>query len=250
MRVHRDVYGQGDPPLVLVHGYTGASLDWRDVVGPLSQSRRVVTYDHRGHGRSPHAGPGGYSIDALVRDFEALVEELDLAPMHLLGHSMGGIVAQRYTLSHPQNVVSLVLMDTSSEPMRSPELDQWREPMTAAAREHGMGYLAQRISELTGGDEAALALANEKIGRMDVEAFADLGAELGTYESMRPRLGEYRCPVTVIVGENDRGLRAAADVFAAEIPGAVLEVIPDAGHSPQEDQPAAWLAAVNRHLSR
>jgi pimeloyl-ACP methyl ester carboxylesterase len=54
----------------------------------------------------------------------------------------------------------------------------------------------------------------------------------------------------VLVGENDTGLRASADVLAARIPGADLVVIPDAGHSPQEDQPQLWTDAVQRHLAR
>jgi len=54
----------------------------------------------------------------------------------------------------------------------------------------------------------------------------------------------------VIVGEDDTGLRGAADILAAEIPGARLSVIAGAGHSPQEDRPSAWLDAVNEHLGR
>ena len=59
-----------------------------------------------------------------------------------------------------------------------------------------------------------------------------------------------RCPTTVLVGENDTGLRASADLLAEGIPGAQLVVIPDAGHSPQEDQPQLWIDAVQHHLAR
>ena len=58
------------------------------------------------------------------------------------------------------------------------------------------------------------------------------------------------CPTTVLVGENDTGLRASADLLAERIPGAQLVVIPDAGHSPQEDQPQLWIDAVQHHLAR
>ena len=85
---------------------------------------------------------------------------------------------------------------------------------------------------------------------MDVDAFEAFGRELRAYPSMRDRLGELTMPVTVIVGEGDTGLRGAADILAAEIPGARLSVIAGAGHSPQEDRPSAWLDAVNEHLGR
>jgi pimeloyl-ACP methyl ester carboxylesterase len=63
-------------------------------------------------------------------------------------------------------------------------------------------------------------------------------------------LSRLEIPVTVLVGERDNGLRAGADQLAATIPGAELIVIPDAGHSPQEDNPAAWLAAIRSHFQR
>ena len=85
---------------------------------------------------------------------------------------------------------------------------------------------------------------------MDVEAFNKFGLELSTHESVVERLGEIACPVTVVVGELDPGLRAPAELMAERIPGAQLAVIPNTGHSPQEDDPAAWLAVIEAHLAR
>ena len=99
-------------------------------------------------------------------------------------------------------------------------------------------------------NEVVLARVESKFSRMDPEAFAALADELGSYPSMVERLGEISCPTTVIVGEHDTGLRGAADVFAEHVPGANLVVIAGAGHSPQEDQPRAWLDAVQGHLAR
>ena len=74
--------------------------------------------------------------------------------------------------------------------------------------------------------------------------------ELLNYPSMVERLHEIKCPVTVIVGEKDDGLRASAEAMAREIPGAELVVIHGAGHSPQEDNPKDWTEAVLAHLER
>jgi 2-succinyl-6-hydroxy-2,4-cyclohexadiene-1-carboxylate synthase len=77
------------------------------------------------------------------------------------------------------------------------------------------------------------------------------------FASMSPRLGEIRCPTTVIVGEHDtgtdpdtRGFRDAAEVLASGIAGAALRVIAGAGHSPQQENRRAWLATVEEHLGR
>ena len=88
------------------------------------------------------------------------------------------------------------------------------------------------------------------LARASAELWPAFAEELGSYPSMVERLDEIACPVTVIVGENDTGLRASADTLATGIAGAELIVIPDAGHSPQEDQPDAWTAAVLAHLAR
>jgi pimeloyl-ACP methyl ester carboxylesterase len=85
---------------------------------------------------------------------------------------------------------------------------------------------------------------------MDRDAFTALGEELLTYPSLLDDLAAVDRPVTVLVGELDQPLRASADDLAAAIPGARLEVIAGAGHSPQEDDPAAWLAALDRHFAR
>ena len=86
----------------------------------------------------------------------------------------------------------------------------------------------------------------KKMLAMDPEAFVGFARALNTYPSMVEQLQTIACPTTVIVGENDDGLRDASEVMATEIPDAELVVIADAGHSPQEDDPAAWLAAVEQ----
>lgn len=230
------------PVLLLVHGYTGSSHDWNGVVEPLTATHRVVTFDHRGHGDSSnHGDPAAYTFDLLLADLERVVDEMDLATFHLLGHSMGGVLAMRYVLAHADRVASLLLMDTAAEPSGMPV--EIIEQLAQAARAEGMDALFARISAFAGVTEVD-PLEAARFARMDVEAFAALGAELGNYPSMLAALAGVACPTTVIVGENDLGLRPAADALAATIPGARLRVIADAAHSPQQDQPAAWLAVV------
>ncbi|HZQ83980.1 MAG TPA: alpha/beta fold hydrolase [Acidimicrobiales bacterium] len=253
--------GSGAPPLLLLHGFTGSSLDWTDVVGDLSTDRRLVTYDQRGHGDSTNTGdPASYTIDALVTDLAAVVDQLGLAPFDLLGHSMGGIVAMRYALARPDTLRSLILMDTFAAPTGGIPAT-WIDFVVGQARESGMTAVAEMflsyIDQAPNADQLTPERREELAGRlryklthMDIEALDQLGRGIGTFDSMLDSLGGIRMPVTVIVGENDAGLREPADLMAKTIPGAVLEVIPASGHSPQEDNAAAWLAAVRGHLGR
>jgi pimeloyl-ACP methyl ester carboxylesterase len=246
-----DELGAGDPPLVLVHGFTGSHIDWDPVAPALAAERRVVMFDNRGHGDSTNTGDAAsYTFAELVGDLTVVVgETAGGGPVDLLGHSMGGIVAMRYALDHPDAIRSLILMDTGAAP--AGRLEDFLAGMVALGRAEGMAAVGEKMASYMVGTpmEAQADRVRRKITSMDVEAMDALGRELGTYASMVGELASLRCPVTVIVGENDTGLRGAADVMAEQIPGAELAVIAGAGHSPQEDDPAAWLAVVEKHLA-
>jgi len=290
-----------DAPLVLVHGIAGSVADWASVAPDLATTRRVVAYDQRGHGQSdpvadgpagpprlaelplPAGSPGpairspgpagppvlgggvvpdGYSFDLLLADLVAVLDAIGSEPVHLVGHSMGGVIALRYTLDHPDRVRSLVLVDTAAAPASAtgpvarrlvgalldgaaallsahrptPDSPTSAEPADPTALAHHAASPAQR--------------AADGITRVDPEALRTLGRELDTYPSLVDRLTEIRAPTTVIVGEHDTGLRDAATTMAHAIPGAHLAVIANADHSPHASQPLAWLTAVDDHLAR
>ena len=246
-------HGRGDA-LVLLHGFTGSAGDWDGVVGALGTDREVVVLEHRGHGRSTNTGDAAtYDFDQLVDDFAGAADLLELAEFDLLGHSMGGIVAMRYALDNPGRLRSLLLMDTGARgqrPHRRPRDDARR---VRRRLDQGMLAVYDLIAPFLGaGDEGHQA--RERVRRsyeqMDVAAFTSLGEELLSYPSVLPRLTSLEVPTTVLVGEHDRGLRGASDDLAATIPGAVLEVIAGAAHSPQVEARDAWLQVVTDHLAR
>ncbi|MER7787618.1 alpha/beta fold hydrolase [Streptomyces sp. NPDC097640] len=93
-RLHAELHGpEGAPAVVLAHGWTCSTAFWAPIVRELAADHRVVLYDQRGHGRSPAAGPGGYSTHALADDLAAVLQQT-LAPGEravVVGHSMGGM---------------------------------------------------------------------------------------------------------------------------------------------------------------
>jgi 2-succinyl-6-hydroxy-2,4-cyclohexadiene-1-carboxylate synthase len=246
-------HGHGDP-FVLLHGFTGGAVDWAGVVEDLAARREVITVEHRGHGASTNTGDAAtYTFDQLVADFAQVADDLDLERFDLLGHSMGGIVAMRYALAHPERLRSLVLMDTGAA--ASPEGPQqaWMRAGFELSREGGMTAVYEVIAPFLGEGEAgerARAEVRAKYDQVDPVAFRALGEELLVHPSVLDRLATLAVPTTVLVGEHDTGLRPESDALAATIPGAVLVVIPDAAHSPQAENRSAWLAAVFEHLER
>jgi len=260
-------HGSGTRPFVLLHGFTGSRRDFTPRAAELAANGRVVLPDLRGHGESTNTGSGeGYSFDQLAQDLFAFLDALGIAHCDLLGHSMGGMVALRAVLAQPQRFASLVLMDTSA---RAPA-DLAREPIEVAARiarEAGMVPLAAILRARASSPEAGRTDADRRLEAewgdrywtdwrfpnyhaMDPIAFGALAAAMLDQLPLAARLGEIRCPTLVLVGSGDTGFRSAADELATAIPGARLAVIPDAGHQPQLESPAAWLAALRDHLAR
>ncbi|CAM5593958.1 alpha/beta fold hydrolase [Streptomyces antimycoticus] len=119
IRLAYQVSGPPDaPPLVLLHALGEDATDW-DVVAPvLARSRRVYALDLRGHGRSDW--PRDYSLELMRADVLAVLDELALGQVELVGHSMGGIVAYLIASDHPQRVARLVLEDVGVPRPRRP----------------------------------------------------------------------------------------------------------------------------------
>ncbi|MCF2530206.1 alpha/beta fold hydrolase [Yinghuangia soli] len=246
------------PPVLLVHGYAGSIADWDGVAPELAEDRRVVAYDHRGHGASTKFGDRrAYGLDLLGADLEAFAARMLPGPVDLVGHSMGGVLALRYALAHPERVRSLVLMNTAPEPASSWGVRLLFRLLDVLVRRRGMGpvmWFVERMVPVPGDasprDLARMERQAAAVAGMDPAAFVALGKAIRSYPSLRDRLSAVACPVTVLSGPHDPGLQTAAAHLAAGIPGARLVVLPGAGHNSQTEAPKEWLEAVRDHLAR
>ncbi len=246
-------------PVLLVHGFGGAKEDFADQVPALAEHATVVIFDHRGHGASDHpADEAAYSLDRLVADTLTVADHFGFERFRLLGHSMGGMVARRLVLAHPDRVDALILMDTAPGPPEG--IDPASVDLgVEIARTDGMAVLRVVQDEL----DPLGSLANQRLlaerpgyrefgerkwAALSREMWIALASEIVNQPDELAGLTALRCPTLVIVGDEDTpfldGSRAMADI----IPGAQLVVIPDAGHSPQFENPAAWFDAVDGFL--
>jgi 2-succinyl-6-hydroxy-2,4-cyclohexadiene-1-carboxylate synthase len=257
-----EVVEQGTgPALVLVHGFGGAKEDFSDQVDDLARDHRVVTLDLRGHGESDGPeDPARYSLDRFAADLGNVCDALDIDACRLLGHSMGGMVVRRFVLAAPQRVDALILMDTSPGPV--PGLDsEMMELGVQIANEQGMAELKRVMDAFAPLDTPAYqrTLAErpgyKEFGDRKWEALSHamwvtISLEIRDQPDQLADLAAVHCPTLVLVGEQDEPFRGVSERMAATIPGAELVVIPDAGHSPQFENGAAWLAAFRAFLAR
>jgi 3-oxoadipate enol-lactonase len=253
--------GPGGRPLLLVHGFTGAKEDFRDAVDPLAdEGFWVVAPDLRGHGASSQpAGEGAYLLERFADDLVALMAELGWERADVLGHSMGGMVAQVLVLERPDLVGRLVLMDTCSGPVAGMDagimqmgIDLCRaDGLDAVLAVSKMGDAAldspahqRMLTEVPGWAE----FEDAKFLACAPDMWSSVVAQLITMEDRIDGLRAVGSPTLVVVGDQDRSFLGASSDLARAIPGASLVVVPDAGHSPQFENPDSWYDAVSAFL--
>ena len=112
--IYFERHGEAGEPLVFVHGYTGDVSDWRFQIEAFAPTNSVLVMDNRGHGRSEAPKDrAAYTVGQMASDAEALAAEVVFERYHLVGHSMGGAIAQEIALASPGRLLSLTLEDTA-----------------------------------------------------------------------------------------------------------------------------------------
>jgi pimeloyl-ACP methyl ester carboxylesterase len=206
--------------LLLTHGYTGSARDWANLVGPLSERHRVITWDLRGHGAAESPDdPAQYSVELSLADMTALLDRAGAERAVLVGHSLGGYLSLAFHHAHPERVAGLVLVDTGPGYRKDEARAGWNRMVEERARTF-------EAKGATGLAHAARGILAQRDGRV-IESLPSI-----------------RVPTLVIVGEKDETFLAGSRYMADKIPGAKLEVIAGAGHSPQETHPEEVLRAL------
>ncbi len=253
--------GAGGAPLLLVHGFTGCKEDFGDEIDRLAAlGHHVVAPDHRGHGQSDQpTDEAAYSLDIFAADMWGLADSLGWERFDLLGHSMGGMIAQIMVLERPERIGRLILMDTHHGPVGG--LD--REMLDLGvqlARTEGLEVIQQLLK--AGQDPldnpAHQRACQEREGyaewsdqKMLACSPAMYAAMLAMFDDVEDRLDELAAldhDTLVIVGELDQPFLAASHRMAEQIPGARLAVMPAGGHSPQFEATDSWRGAVDEFL--
>jgi pimeloyl-ACP methyl ester carboxylesterase len=202
-----EIHGDGDETLVLVAGLVDPKEAWANQVPAFAERFRVVVLDNRGTGESS-APPGPYTTGTMAEDLAGLVDALGLGRFHLLGLSLGGMVAQEYAIAHPERLCSAAFCHTYAHagPYGLRTLASFRQAAEAA----GTG-LAQRQALLWAFTPEFFLDRPDEAAQVD-EIIAANPAPLETYlahldaaeqHDARGRLGGVGCPALTLVGERD-----------------------------------------------
>jgi pimeloyl-ACP methyl ester carboxylesterase len=247
--IYYETCGDG-PPLVFAHGAGGNTLVWWQQVPHFASRYRVLTFDHRGFGRS-RCDAGAELARYFADDLAAVLDHAGIERAAIVCQSMGGWTGLQLALKRPERVAALVLSGTpagiltpkvrralaalAQAALQMNRTPGWNEPHPALAadiftRDPARGFLYGQLAALN----PSIDLARRGLQEVTVDP-ADLAA--------------WTIPTLVVAGEHDRLF--APDVLrevAAVIPGAGFEMIPTVGHSPYFEAPEEFNRAVEEFL--
>jgi pimeloyl-ACP methyl ester carboxylesterase len=256
--IYYETYGAGEP-LVLIAGLGYSSWMWHKMIPGLAQHFQVIAFDNRGVGETDKpAGP--YTAQLLADDLAGLLNALGIARAAILGHSMGGFIAQAFALSKPELVSKLilsatnfggpcaipvtpealaVLTDTKSDPierLRRGILISCAPGFGDAHPEIVQAWLDFRVQHPIdpAGYQAQLAIG------------LALMAEDACFE---PKLKTIVAPTLILFGEHDKVVPPGnAELLARQIPNSTIRILPNAGHFYPFDAPDAAVIAIVEFL--
>ena len=237
-QLHYEDYGHGTPVL-LIHGLGSSTLDWEFQIPVLSARYRVLALDVRGHGRSDKPRER-YRMADFADDVAALIEHLQLPPVHLVGISMGGMIGFQLGVDQPHLLRSLTIVNSAPE-VKAHNL---RERLEIAkrwllARLLPLETLAKALGKLLfpRPEQAELRRkVEQRWPRNDKRAYlASLDAIIGW--GVRERLQRITCPTLVISADRDYTPIEHKQAYVTELPDARLQVIDNSRHATPLDQP-------------
>ena len=232
-------------PVLLIHGHSGSLRNWVLQARALGEKYRTISPDLRGHGLSGKpTRPEDYSLEIFAEDVHGFLAELAVHEYYLIGHSLGGMVAQELILRHPDGVRALVLVDSCPD---HPELGEAemaeRRRAAEIAQTQGMAALFEYQRSLAP-EPPWLRESPEYVERWR-EQFLQNSVEgyvysLKAVRERRPatdRLHEIRVPTLIVCGENDPPFLGPSRQMHDRIPGSELVILPGVGHTPSFEAP-------------
>jgi 3-oxoadipate enol-lactonase len=250
--IYYESHGNGFP-LVFAYGLGGNTGMWAGQIDAFAQHYRFINWDPRGHGQSespPHREQYGQQISA--EDLDRLLNHLGIEKAYVGGLSMGGGIAARFAVAHPERVAALLIIDSTSAlglPM-SAAMRAMRQKTIELAETQGMEAVADYAIETNPNLRTQAEVSSEARQRLR-RMFLDLHPT-GYAHTIRSLLEEpfpteqlstLTMPTLVLVGEEDPSLEAAR-VTHHKLPGSQLVILPKAGHLSNLDDPEAFNRSV------
>ncbi len=245
------ISGQG-PALYMIHGIGSRKTTWDGLVPTLEKNFTCVRYDLRGHGESP-IPETPYSLDQLVEDLEALRKRLGHENIHVIGHSLGGMIGPAYALAHPDRTLSVGLLSTAAG--RSEEdkakLQTVYQNMLSKGVMETLSTLVARwyTDEFIEVRPDLIEARLQQVKDTPEDVFLSVFTIYASTE-MAPWLNKITCPCLVLTGALDGACNPRLNTFINDqLPNSELVVLDGIKHSILIEGPESVLPHVEKFLT-
>ena len=238
LRTYYEISGEGET-LVFIHGLGSSSQNWSFQTAFFSGYFQTLVYDVRGHGQSEKPAPP-YSIEGFAADLAALLRELGIKKAHLVGLSLGGLIAFQFAVDYPEMLNSLTIVNSWAD-MRPKNFQDRAKIFQRTALFNLLSM--RKIGEVIG---AKLFIKPEQKELLQnfIESWAKnhkpsymASFKAGTKWSVTDRLGEITSPVLVVAADEDYTPVEAKQAYVKKLPEARLAVIKDSRHATPVEHP-------------
>lgn len=250
IEVSYHVEGNG-PAVYMVHGIGSRKTTWDSMIDELKDKFTCVSYDLRGHGKSP-VPDTPYMLDDLVDDLEALRKKLGHQRIHVIGHSLGGMIGPAYAKAFPENILSVGLLSTAAgrnedDRVKLRAVGDAMEKKgvmtiikTLVARWYTDGFIEQHPD--------LIEMRIKQVEDTPPDVFLNVFWIYATTE-MSPWLREISCPCLILTGELDGGCNPRLNEFmAAQLPNSQLVILDGLKHSILVEAPERVIPHVKKFL--
>jgi len=247
--LYYEVVGEG-APLLFIHGLGSSSRDWEKQVSYFANRYRVIVFDVRGHGKSVKP-PGPYSIPLFATDTAKMLKAIEVGPAHVVGISMGGMIAFQLAVSQPGMVRSLMIVNSSPEFLVrtfKERMQVWQRFLIV--RLLGMRKMGEVLSKRLfpkAEHEELRALFVERWAENDARAYREAMRAIVGW-TVADQIGDIHFSTLVIASEGDYTPVAAKKAYVERMAKAELVVIEDARHALPVEKPEEFNAAIEAFL--
>jgi 3-oxoadipate enol-lactonase len=248
LSIHIERHGEGNPAIIFLHYWGGSSRTWRRVAAELQNKFQTVAYDARGWGKSDKAS-AGYALNDLADEVLALVREVEINEFVLVGHSLGGKIAQLAASRRPKGLLGLVLVAPAPPtPLRFPE--EMRETQIHAydKRENVLQTIRLLSARMPPPEIVEQIVEDSMSGSPAATMAYPTSSILEDISSEVPKIA---VPTLVLAGELDQldSIEQHKREVLARIVNARLEIIPRSGHLIPIDEPEELAKHIEKFVS-
>ena len=239
-------------PVLFLHGLGSSTKDWENQVNYFAKQYKVITYDLRGHGKSDKPNHH-YSVPLFTADTTQFIQTVINEPVHLVGHSLGGMIAFQLAIDHPELLKSLIIINSGPSVVFPSLISRLRFLMRLiSVRLFGMHQISHALAKMLFPNPQQTVLKTEFIERwMANDPHGYLNSLHAFHHwNVTAKLPTIQCHTLIAASDHDYSPISYKEYYARLIPRAELAIIPNSYHMANLDQPDALNKAIDDFLTK